>query len=402
MQEHAFGNMLRTLRERREETQADVAEAVHVSRATIAQWEGGRHLPSPDRARSLDAHLDAEGALARLAAQERTSSSAPTPTDDPNALNLLRVFRLVRNALLDHLQRDEDGKPTGWCQDLQARNPPTPVSTAFGVKLAALVEESAKVELSPLGDKLREMELSTGGWAARTQDAPRPEAIAVVTDALVRIDPRTDVDDIVDLLASSLDDVARQRPHIISTVLETVLDLRPRSAFAAELLRLLLDSRRECNGTLLWVEKNEDDLVAPEPSVPHTARAVCALARAQSKKVVPADLAATTTDAMDAAVQWLLAQTRFDNTVEIVNRRTPNGDEVLYLRHFTAAWVVRALLMAGESAQHPTVMAAVRQTLDAFSEDHGLWKWRSGDLPIWMSFEAIAALRVAALAAFIR
>ena len=56
--------------------------------------------------------------------------------------------------------------------------------------------------------------------------------------------------------------------------------------------------------------------------------------------------------------------------------------------------------MAGESPRHPTVVAAVRQVLEAFSDERGLWKWRSGDLPVWMSFDAVAALRVAALAAY--
>src|SRR5829696_1699321 len=100
MQEHAFGHMLRSMREQREATQADVAEAVRVSRATIAQWEGGRHLPSPDRVRSLDAFLHADGALTRLADREREGPSRPGDQAEPaGRLTLLDIVRRAEAAL---------------------------------------------------------------------------------------------------------------------------------------------------------------------------------------------------------------------------------------------------------------------------------------------------------------
>ena len=398
MQEHAFGHMLRSLREQREATQADVAEAVRVSRATIAQWEGGRHLPSPDRVRSLDAFLHADGALTRLADQEREGTR---PGDTADRLTLLDIVRRAEAALLERLQYDETGKPIGWCQDLQKHYEATPVSTAFGIKTAVLIDESSKTTLGALGDILRRMRMSPEGWGARTQKVPRPEAIAVVVDALVRVGPVPDLDEAVGMLRNSFDEVARQRPAVITTVLETVIDLRPRSEFAAELIRILLVSRRPCDGVLLWVEKNEDELVSPEPSVLHTARAVSVLARATSMGVVPADLEDPVAEALEPSVRWLRGQTRFENIVEIVIRRTRTGNENLDLRHFTPAWVVRALVLAGESPSHPTVVSAIREVRGAFDEDHGLWVWRNGDLPIWMTFDAVAALRLAALAAFV-
>lgn len=401
MQEQAFGHMLRTLREQRDATQAEVAAAVDVSRATIAQWEGGRHLPSPHRVQALDSFLGAGGALVGVAEREREGGVHPGDTyGRPAGLSLLAIMRRVETALLDHLQRDEAGTPLGWCQDLQRMSSVTPISTAFGVKLALLVGDELLGVLGPLSSALRSMRGSQAGWAASSQLVPRPEAIAPVLDALVHLDPETDRDEAVGLVADSLDDVARQRPAILSTALETVIDLRPHSALAREMLEALLASRRPFEGVLLWMEKNEDELVSPAPSVLHTARAVSALARTRSFGAVPPDLTDAVAEALDLAVPWLSEQSKFENLVEIVSRRTRDRNEVLYLRHYTPAWVARSLILAGVAPSHPTVAQAVREVRDDFDADHGLWVWRNGDLPIWMTLDAIAALRLAAFASY--
>ena len=73
-----------------------------------------------------------------------------------------------------------------------------------------------------------------------------------------------------------------------------------------------------------------------------------------------------------------------------------------YIRHFTAAWVVKALVSVGLPASHPAVSTAIGWIWTSYNEPAALWNWNNGDLPIWMTHDAIDALRLAALAATIR
>jgi hypothetical protein len=62
--------------------------------------------------------------------------------------------------------------------------------------------------------------------------------------------------------------------------------------------------------------------------------------------------------------------------------------------------MVRALVSAGVPAAHPAVSNAVAHTWGSYGGDTlALWAWENGDLPIWMTFDAIDALRLAHLAA---
>ncbi len=400
--ERAFGDALKEMRARRGATQEDVARAVSVSRATIAQWEGGRHLPSGARARALDEYFTADGTLSALARQVREAGRADGAADaGPAGPTLLEVFRRVGDGLEHHLQRDADGRPLGWCQNLQTGDPPTAMSTAYGIKASLLIEETGKADLAALSRHLRDMALPGGGWGMSSQEESRPEATAVVVDALLRVDPTTDLTPRLALLERTVDDTARQRPALLATVLETVLDQRPASPLAADLIRSLLEIRRPRgpDDLPLWSQKTEPGLASPEPSTAHTARSVAVLARARSLGVDD-QIGDQIDEALGVAVPWLLHHADLDNTSEPVSRRIGDRSEVVYIRHFTAAWVVRALVLAGEPTTHPAVIGALRQVQRYFSDDHALWRWNNGDLPVWMTFDAIATLRLAALAAF--
>ena len=75
------------------------------------------------------------------------------------------------------------------------------------------------------------------------------------------------------------------------------------------------------------------------------------------------------------------------------------GFEPVHVRHFTAAWVVKALVSAGLPAAHPSVSNAVAQIWNSYGGDTAaLWAWDNGDLPIWMTYDAVDALRLANLA----
>ena len=189
----------------------------------------------------------------------------------------------------------------------------------------------------------------------------------------------------------------KRRPFILTTMLETSVQLVPDKKLTKSLIEALLDVRQQYGDLLLWPEKAGPHLVNPAPSTAHTARAVRALAKVQA--VRPSD---QVREALDQAVAWLLEQGDLSHASEVIDR--PLGESVdnlekVYVRHFTAAWVVKALVSAGIPATHPSVRNAVMQIWNSYSGDAaGLWRWENGDLPIWMTFDAVDALRLAYLA----
>jgi len=97
---------------------------------------------------------------------------------------------------------------------------------------------------------------------------------------------------------------------------------------------------------------------------------------------------------------------------EIRRPRTddPSRLEVLNVRHFTAAWVLRALLTPGAraTAQEDGLEEAWRERLDGAAravwrgQTDGIWTWSrddAGDLrrPMWMTYQGLSALRAHAL-----
>jgi transcriptional regulator with XRE-family HTH domain len=396
--EHGFGSALRGARKHSRRTQEDLAKVLDVSRATIAQWETGRHLPSPHHAHRLDTILGTRGTLSQLADLERDSGAAAEPlVDEEDVLSLLGK---VDAALFAHMSRDSAGKPLGWCQNLQERKPAFAFSTAFGIKTALLIDDIHRPHLGMLAARLHDLAQPDGGWRTSAQRASRPEATAVVVDALFRLDCTTDFGPHMDVLERTTrdDDVAEHRPAILSTVLETVLDVRPDSQFASDLVRKLLNSRRTYGSdVLLWPEKAEPDLASPEPYVAHTARAVCALSRALQMSATKAQTAQVE-DALDAAIGWLRQQTQYRTSTEIVVRGA-KPEETIFLRHFNSSWVARALLLADQSLAEPALVAAMADLWSRFSAEHGLWSWPNGDTPVWMQFDGVATARLFALAA---
>jgi len=174
--------------------------------------------------------------------------------------------------------------------------------------------------------------------------------------------------------------------------------VRPDSQFASDLVRDLLTSRRTYGSeVLLWPEKAERGLASPEPYVAHTARAVCALSRALQMSATKAQTAQVE-DALDAAIGWLLQQTQYRTSTEIVVRGA-KPEETIFLRHFNSSWVARALLLADQSLAEPALVAAMADVWSRFSAEHGLWSWPNGDMPVWMQFDGVATARLFALAA---
>ena len=59
-------------------------------------------------------------------------------------------------------------------------------------------------------------------------------------------------------------------------------------------------------------------------------------------------------------------------------------------------------MSVGLPASHPAVSEAVAWIWGGYSDTASLWSWNNGDLPIWMTYDALDALRLASLASTVR
>ena len=376
--------------------------------ALLANWDRLHELrsvspaPRPPTLRSLRLHREAE-ALHALA-MALTTAARPELTEPTIALRrpvgqsgqpiLLQVLQDVSRALRGRLIRDSAGQPQGWPHDLRRQSEAaTPLATAYGLKAMLLLDEQLTPDLIPVVLNLREMARPGGGYATRTQSAARPEATATVLDALHRIDSTATFDNELSLIAADLGDFERRRPFILSTVLETCIELQPDSELTTSLIDDLLAIRRSYDRGLLWSEKAEQSLISPAPSTVHTARAVCVLAQVQAVRP-----AAKVHEAIDQAREWLISQHDIGNVGELIDRELDQGVEPLYIRHFGAAWLAKALVSVGLPVSHPAVSAAVSRVWRSYHPTEFLWTWINGDVPIWMTLDAIESLRMTALA----
>jgi hypothetical protein len=367
--------------------------------------------PSP-RALRLEVESEALAALAAvLTAKARPAEPAGataermgpwirefqpgTPAVGQAAPTLLQIFGNVAAKLRDCLVRDVNGRPVGWPRYLGDRSgEATPTSTAYGIKAMLLLEDGLAADLLPVAESLRKMALPRGGYAGREQSGPRPEATAAVLNALRRIASTEDFGMHVAHLKNGLGDFEKSRPFILTTVLETSLLLEPDGGLVETLVDSLLAARQPYGGLLLWPEKAEASLIVPNPSVAHTARAVRVLASVQA--VRPSD---PVLRALEQGTAWLTEQHDLQNAYEVVERSVDGGLEPVHVRTFTAAWVVKALVSAGVPTTHPVVSNALAQIWKSYGgETAALWAWGNGDLPVWMTFDAVEALRLANLA----
>jgi len=396
-----FGaELTKTLRTRRK-TIDQAAAALDLPRAEVARWAAGQELPSEPEARSLDEYLTARGSIQNLVIELRFKPDraerqlVPVPLTSPSGPTLLQTFQNVATALRSCLIRDADGKPLGWPRDLRdQRDKPTAESTAFGIRTLLLLEDGLAADLVPVAESLPKMALPSGGYGGLEQSGARPEATAAVLNALRRVAATEGFDAHVAQMETDLGDFEKYRPFILTTMLETSLLLTSGTNLTEVLVDSLLAARRPYGDLLLWPEKAEPLLIDPAPSVAHTARAVRVLAGAQA--IRPSLLVQ---EALEQAVAWLMEQRDLHNAYEVTERPVDGRLEPVHIRHFTAAWVVKALVSAGVPAAHPSVSNAVAQIWHSYGGDTAaLWAWDNGDLPIWMTFDAVEALKLANLA----
>jgi len=312
---------------------------------------------------------------------------------------MLQVFQNVADALRGCLVRDANGRPVGWPYDLRnLSGEATALSTAYGIRTMLLLEDGLAADLVPVAHSLRKMARPAGGFAGREQSEPRPEATAAVLSALRRIAVTEDFDAHIAQMESGLGEFEKYRPFILTTMLEACLLLRPGIKLVETLVDSLLEARRPYGGILLWPEKAEPLLLDPAPSVAHTALAVRALASVQAIRPN-----SQVQGALEQAAAWLIEQRDLHDAYEVTERPAEGRPELVHVRHFTAAWVVKALVSAGVPTAHPAVSNAEAQIWKSYGGDvTALWAWGNGDLPIWMTFDAVEALRLTHLAAAAR
>ena len=396
-----FGDELTKTLRMRQTTVEQAAEDLGISPDDMARWAAGQELPSESQARSLDEHLMARGAIQSLAIGLRSRPVRPVsrlvsvPRPDPAAPTLLQTFGNVAATLRNCLVRDADGRPLGWPRDLRdLSGEATPTSTAYGIKTMMLLEDGLAADLVPVAENLRRKAFPKGGYASRGQSGPRPEATAMVLNALRRVAATEDFGMHAAQMEKGLGDFEKSRPFIVTTVLETSLLLEPGGRLVEILVDSLLVARRPYGDVLVWPEKAEPLLIDPDPSVAHTARAVRALASVQA--IQPSS---HVQEAMEQATAWLIEQRDLRNAYEVTERPVNGGYEMVHIRHLTPAWVVKALVSAGVPTTHPTVSKALARLWNSYGGDSAaLWAWDNGDLPIWTTFDAIEALRLANLA----
>jgi transcriptional regulator with XRE-family HTH domain len=402
-EKRVFGAELRKALRSRAASLEDAAQALALSPAQIARWEAGQDFPTDEQAKALDDYLTARGAIYALARKIRTKAvrarhgSAPPRLAVSSAPSLLQVFENVAAALRASLTRDESGEPQGWPHDLRRLGTrATAASTAYGLRAMLLLEGSLAPDLLPVANRLKERAGPGGGYAAQSQREPRPEVTAAVLETLRRIDGTAPLDEQLASMRTNVGDFERSRPYILCTMLEASHRLAPDSELTASLVDDLLAARRPYGDALLWPEKVEPMLISPDPSIAHTARAVRVLAQVQARGST-----AQVQDALDQAAAWLVGRD-LGNVSEVIDRPLGTGMETLYTRHFTAAWVVKALVSVGLPASHPAVSDAVAWVWGGYSDTAALWSWNNGDLPIWMTYDALDALRLASLASTVR
>ncbi|MGD9956470.1 MAG: helix-turn-helix domain-containing protein [Candidatus Nanopelagicales bacterium] len=382
----SFGAELRELRKQRGMTQAAVAQELAVDRASIAQWETDRHLPSPDNVRRIDAVLEATGALVSLADELR---GGPGPRPTTSRRRLASVLTDVADALVDRVAT-LNGTPLGWGHLLTERHP-TPLSTAYVMRTLQLLDD-ARVDQHALAKALVKRE-GRGGWSNFLSGDARPEVSAVVLAALARTGQLDDLDAKLGRLREGIDDFARSRPYILATVLDCLLSMQSTGPFVDELVTALLSARTPFREGLLWAADAGVPARLTQPSLAHTARAVAALHRLR-------DASGAVDEAVESAVDWIVDSEEPDNgiTERLQPEIEPGFRQLVAIDHFTAAWCLRALV-AADNVPEARLRRALDELWSCYDADLHLWVWKNGGaVPSWMTHDAVTALHALAIA----
>jgi hypothetical protein len=318
-------------------------------------------------------------------------------------IDLAGLHRQTMRSLLLAMSVDQGSGDKGWNHHL-GLPPITPVGTAFGLRIMQLVDSSPSLFQSDEILKTlwqQRHRASDGCWRSMSQQPTgRPEATASVLLALADQKDwkraRAVRAPFERLLEPGRDPALWTYTWSMALALPALSTIAPDSGLLEVLARALDDAAvRDSRGRILyWTRFSRHAGRDADPSPAHTARVL--LAMQHCRKATDRRLG-TPPDELEAALHWLLGQPRWDNLYEEIRRPTGAGrGEILTNRHFTSAWVVRALLEYGIDPMHRRIRSTVADLYR--SHDEGLWDWVAPDgtpvrRPGWATLDALRALR---------
>jgi transcriptional regulator with XRE-family HTH domain len=384
--EPILGEEIARWRRARGLSQAQLADALGVTRTNVSGWENGRTRPTR---RHLDALVDVLG----VGDEFRASGLLSGP------LSLAVVQRRTAAALIRHMETEvgSDGTVIGWRYDLdEPGRPLAALSTAYGVRaVLEAVGADWRINLPAVRTALRSWELPAGGWSPKsTGGRARPEVTAVVLATLRDAGESGDyVARRLDLLVEMLerpDGTPRNRPYVLATSLIELSGLPVDDAVGRNLAeRLVSMSIEATDGDRAWPETVRPHRGlggSPPPSTAHSAMAVCALA-AWARRLDDASMS----DVAQAGRRWI----ENHGNLALEDEWFSDWDESrTAVRHFTPAWALRAVVDTGGDVAGRPSGAALRATLSHYNPEASLWRWprHGGMFPVWMNWLGLAAL----------
>jgi hypothetical protein len=319
----------------------------------------------------------------------------------PDRIDLAGLHRQTMASMLQALSVDQTTGDRGWNHHL-GQPPITPVGTAFGLRIMQLIDSSPSLFHSDeILDTLWRHRTRDNCWRSQSQiPTGRPEATASAVLALADHKDWTRARKVREpferLLEPGRDPALWTYVWSMALVLPALSTIAPDSDLLEVLARALDDAAvRNSRGRILyWTRLSRHAGHDAEPSPAHTARVL--LAMQHCRKATDRRLG-TPPEELEAALGWLLAQPRWDNLYEEIRRPIGTGDaEVLTNRHYTSAWVVRALLEFGIDPMHRRIRSTVAELYR--THDEGLWDWvapagRRVRRPGWVTLDALRALK---------
>lgn len=403
------GPVLRTSRT----ADQDAYRAVGIIRAAPqGLWEGAASGGSLIATRIEDVadQIPEIGKSISAARQVRASPQLLLMTRD---MNVARAFtacgRVLRESLVT-VDDPERGPLSGWphfYNEAEDHRRPTAIGTAYGFKLSMVIGERChEIDQTALMETMWKLRRQDGGWAARTGvGIGRPEVSALVLGALStagcrRVGLAEAAREFERGLGPGRDPVAMERTYIVCSVIRGLVRVSPSSALLPRLRSALLagaitDPANEnlmCWSDRMSAHRNQD----LPPSTPHTAQAIVALARVG--QMIGDDQQTRT--ALAGATRWLVSRRDLGDQTEQIRRFVADDHpwDTLTLRHFTAAWVARALLLAPLaefSGADALLTDAIRGIWGNYRD--GYWEWEGRERPLWMSYQSACVLRDFAL-----
>ncbi|MFD0967055.1 hypothetical protein [Plantactinospora endophytica] len=292
-----------------------------------------------------------------------------------------------------------NGELYGWSQFIADKVPPSAIGTSYGLRIAlALDIRHPRLDRRRLVENVVALQKPSKGWVARSQrDVARPEVTAWVLAALVRagLDPdvrEKNVEQLERMMSPGVDPIGYASVSVLTSVIAALAEVAPTSEKLEELTALLVAGAiRQDAGPgprqLSWGRTLGD---GERSSVPHTARAVVALHQAAA--VIKQGRRQQLNEAVDLGIEWLTHNPDLAMKDEHLRRLAGDARDIIYIGHFTPAWVARALMIGEVGDRLPSLRRAVRAVLK--HQENGVWKWKEQQVdPTWMTYQGVLVVR---------